>query len=385
MFFLTFLLCQDIYAAGIKLRMDPLDLSSIPTNTEIDLPGATFRLASLASIYEPYMKRKDVKKYIKHFKKPAGLRFVRESLERGMPYIPHIMQKLEEYNLPYELAYLPILESGYRLHAVSPAKAVGAWQFMANYSAPYGLIINQWRDDRRDIVHATDAALKKLRQEIQSTGDLWLAVAAYNGGITRVLRVKRELESMGYNPSYWTMVQHQMLPKETMEYIPKLLAISYIIRYKFKFSPNKLRINQAEENIVFLKNPAEIDLVEMADSIGVDETYLKTLNAGLIRGKTPPPAKDRYLIKVPAYAAESAKDFLASYVPTKKDVPPAPTRQQVNRPRTTPAYKIHVVRKGDNLTKIATRYAASLKAIRRLNPKLVPNRIYPGQRIRIPT
>lgn len=339
----------------------------------VDLTGSTFRLASVASLSRPYIQHPDVRRYIKYFRKKAGMRFIRESLERAQPYIPHIMRKLEEYNLPYELVYLPILESGYRLHAISTAKAVGPWQFMHDSALPYGLVINDWRDDRRDIVSATDAALRKIRDEIRITGDLWLAMAAYNGGLTRIMRVKRELQSVGMNADYWTMVDNKMLPNETMAYIPKFIAISYIIREVIKFSPNALRKKNADESIVFLKSPDKISLIDLADGIGVDQFYLKTLNAGLIRGHTPPSGSKKYYIKVPAYSEEAARDYLAQRLPKKSSVPVAKS-----------THVTYVVRRGDTLSAISRRYRISQSRIVKANPGLKPSSIYPGQRLRIP-
>lgn len=368
-----FIISLSVSAAPVGVQVDQIQTEQITFEESVDLTGSTFRLASVASISRPYIKHPDVRHFIKYFRRKPGMRFIRESLERAMPYIPHIMRKLEEYDLPYELIYLPILESGYRLHAVSRAKAVGPWQFMYDSALPYGLVINDWRDDRRDIVSATDAALRKIRNEIRITEDLWLAMAAYNGGLTRVLRVKRELESMGMKGDFWTMLDNEMLPKETMSYIPKFIAISYIIREVIKFSPNALRKNNTDESIVILKSPGKINLVELADNIGVDQFYLTTLNAGLIRGYTPPSSAKKYYLKVPAYSAEAARDYLAQYVPARAPAAPKP-----------PTYRTYVVRRGDTLTAIARRHGVTQSKIIRANPGINPSRIYPGQRLQIP-
>ena len=366
---------------AVPLGMQPMKIQALRLEyvDDVDLTSSVFRLASTASYSRPYLRHREVRRYIRYFRRKPGIRFIRESLERAMPYIPYIMRKLEEYDLPYELLYLPILESGYRLHAISPAKAVGPWQFMYTSALPYGLVINDWRDDRRDIVNATDAALRKIRDEIRVTGDLWLSLAAYNGGLTRVMRAKRELESMGMRADFWAMFENDMLPRETMAYVPKFIAISHIIRENLQFSPNALRKNHADESLVLLRSPGKINLVDFADSIGVDQSRFFTLNAGLIRGHTPPPSKNAYYIKVPVYAEDAARDYLARFVPKAQ---PKPKAKRVAAPK--PAYRTYVVRRGDTLIAISRRYKIHQSRIVRANPGLRPSRIYPGQKIRIP-
>ncbi len=375
---LTYLFIAIGYLSAMPVGMQPREIQAVRIEYEndIDLTGSAFRLASTASYSKPYIRHREVKRYIRYFRRKPGIRFIRESLQRAMPYIPYIMRKLEEYDLPYELLYLPILESGYRLHAISPAKAVGPWQFMYTSALPYGLVINSWRDDRRDIVNATDAALRKIRDEIRVTGDLWLSLAAYNGGLTRVMRAKRELESLGMRSDFWAMFENEMLPRETMAYVPKFIAISHIIRENLQFSPNALRKNHADESLVLLPSPGKINLVDFADSIGVDQSRFFTLNAGLIRGHTPPPSKKAYYIKVPVYAEEAARDYLARFVP------PKPKAKKAATP--SPSYRTYVVRRGDTLIAISRRYNVHRSRIVRANPGLRPNRIYPGQKIRIP-
>lgn len=372
-----FLTAGSLWSAPAGMQPSKIQAVGVNLRNEIDLSGSVFRMASTASYSKFYLRHREVRRYLRYFRRKQGMRFIRESLERAMPYIPYIMRKLEEYDLPYELLYLPILESGYRLHAISPAKAVGPWQFIYSSALPYGLVINDWRDDRRDIVNATDAALRKIRDEIRVTGDLWLSLAAYNGGLTRIMKAKRELESLGMRADFWAMLENDMLPRETMAYVPKFIAISHIISENLNFSPNALRKNHADESLVLLRSPGKINLVDLADSIGVDQSRFFTLNAGLIRGHTPPASHKAYYIKIPVYAEEAAREYLARFSPPKRrqKSAPAPAR---------PSYRTYVVRRGDTLAAISRRYKIHQSRIIRANPRMRPSRIYPGQRIRIP-
>lgn len=149
------------------------------------------------------------------------------------PFLGFIRRRLEEKALPWELAFLPAVESAFRTRAVSPSAAVGLWQFMMNSIGPYDMAVDRWRDDRRDFWRATEGALEKLKYNYSVLGDWYLALAAYNCGLGRVTRT---IESTGIK-DYWELRTKGLLPRETRDYVPRFLAVAHLLGH-----PGRLRL-----------------------------------------------------------------------------------------------------------------------------------------------
>jgi len=144
------------------------------------------------------------------------------------PYISHIVEQLEERNMPGELALLPMIESSYNPNAKSCMGATGLWQFAASTGRRYGLRQSGWQDPRKDVTAATNAALNYLQfLHTEFDGDWFLALAAYNAGEGRVRRaIKRNL-AQNKPTDFWSL----HLPKETKNYVPKLLALASLVKH----------------------------------------------------------------------------------------------------------------------------------------------------------
>jgi len=241
----------------------------------------------------------EIKEWINRYSKKQWGYQLSKSLQNGQFYQEFILSRIDHYELPRELFYLPIVESRYINSANSYMGAEGIWQFMENSATPYGLKIDQWRDDRRDFWLATDAALKKLKTNYRVTNDWLLAIAAYNCGLGRV---KSEMKRTGLN-SFWELKRVGALPDETADYIPKLLAVIYIAS-----NPKEYNIELKRETITWKRIPIsnQISIKELSQKSGIGYSLLKKANAELI-GDLTPISKKPYYLKIPAIHFKNAE------------------------------------------------------------------------------
>ena len=164
---------------------------------------------------------------VRHFidwylERPAVLARMERNAEL---YLYHIVDKVEQREMPLELALLPAIESNYTPTATSRAGAAGIWQFIRSTGKLYGLEQTTWYDARRDLLASTDAALDYLAYLADYFGDDWeVALAAYNAGEGALGRARAANEQRGLDIDYWSLD----LPRETQEYVPRLLALASI-------------------------------------------------------------------------------------------------------------------------------------------------------------
>ena len=149
-------------------------------------------------------------------------------MKRMATYAPMIADKLAERNMPAQLVYLPMIESGYTPTAKSPAKAAGMWQFMSETARKYGLIVNRQRDERKDPEKSTEAALSYLSDLYKRFGSWYLAAAAYNAGPGRIATALKKAtgRTTGTDADYSRI--SSALPEETQDYVPKLIAAARV-------------------------------------------------------------------------------------------------------------------------------------------------------------
>ena len=218
-----------------------------------------------------------------------------ELLSRAGLYSDMITTKLRERGMPEELMYLAMIESGFFPNAQSSVSALGVWQFMSPTALAYGLRIDSYVDERRDPVRATDAALDYLDELYQRYGSWYLAAAAYNAGPTRVSRALNRHAGgrVGDESLYWEIVDH--LPPETAQYVPKLVAATYLARSASKFGFDVIRAEPYAYDIVW--TPGGTGLGTVGEAVGVSTARMHELNPQLIRSMTPPGAA--YPLRVP--------------------------------------------------------------------------------------
>ncbi|RMP84550.1 Hrp-associated lytic transglycosylase [Pseudomonas syringae pv. actinidiae] len=209
--------------------------------------------------------------------------FISGASVRASPYLHFIVERLDERNMPLELALLPMIESSYNPMANSPAAAAGLWQFMPSTGRSFNLYQSATYDARRDVVASSRAAMDYLtRLHDQFNNDWLLALAAYNSGEGTVGRAIEANRRRGLPVDYW----HLNLPRETLDYVPRLLALSLIVRnaatYGVKLTPVA---NTPYFDVVELNHA--VDLTQLAATAGVDEGQLLRLNSAFLRKKTP--------------------------------------------------------------------------------------------------
>ncbi|GIW40888.1 MAG: hypothetical protein KatS3mg076_1465 [Candidatus Binatia bacterium] len=285
------------------------------------------------------------------------------ALERSGRFVPEMMAILEEEGLPPELAYLPLIESGYRTNARSPAGAVGPWQFVRSTGERYGLRIDWYVDERRDPVKSTRAAARYLADLHEMFGDWNLSIAAYNTGEFNVARVVDR-----GTKDFWEMAEKGYLHPETRSFVPQFLAALKIAREPeaHGFAPPELRPLEYDT----VRVDRSVSLRKIAEMTGSSLAEIQSLNPALLRGVTPPGG---YTIRVPsgtgdrfqiAYAREKERSGrLAAAVP-----PPGTYR----------------IRPGDTPASIATRFGVSVEALMRANDWSDPRAIRAGALARIP-
>ena len=214
-------------------------------------------------------------------------------LKRSRYYIPLMKEILKEQGLPEDLVYLAMIESGFNPKAYSPAKACGPWQFIYETGGRYGLKVNYLIDERRDPEKSTVAATKYLKDLFNQFGCWYLAAAGYNSGEKRV---ERAVEKHGTN-DFWEIVKYNTLPRETREYIPKLIAAAIIAKDPERYGFGSI-VYDEPIRFSLIKVPAGSPLVAIARSASIDLAALRQTNPEILRGITPPDM-DNYEVKLP--------------------------------------------------------------------------------------
>ena len=271
--------------------------------------------------------------------------------ERAEPYLFHIVEELHARDMPMELALLPIVESAYRPFAYSHGRAAGIWQFIPATGRHYGLDQNWWYDGRRDVIAATDAALTYLAHLNELfDGDWLLALAAYNGGQGTVMRAQKRNARAGLPTDYWSLD----LPRETMGYVPRLLAISEIIMQAEDYGIDLYPIaNAPVVDVVELEH--QVDLALAAELAGIDMETLYRLNPGYNRWATAPGGPHRLLLPI---------DRIAAFNEGLAQTPPQSWMR----------WERHRIASGETLGEIAARYhitVADLQAANDINGHII--------------
>ena len=211
-----------------------------------------------------------------------------------------IRTKLREREMPEELLYIPVIESGLSPFAVSRVSAVGLWQFMSPTALQYGLRVDEYVDERRDPVAATDAALDYLAWLHDRFGGSWyLAAAAFNAGPGRVERiVNRHAGGRMHDDVFWEIREY--LPRETREYVPKMIAVTRLAsRATGDVFIDDQMVPYRYDNVFV---PGHTTLASIARALDVDGEILRDLNPHLVRGLTPP--DEIYPVRVPVGGSE---------------------------------------------------------------------------------
>ena len=316
-----------------------------------------------------------VQTWIDYFVEKDHARFQRY-LNQGNPYRPIVETLLREAQLPSELYYLALIESGYLTGAQSRAKAVGIWQFINTTGLRYGLHINAFTDERRDPIRSTKAAAKYLRDLYNVFGSWYLAIAAYNAGEYRVLgSVLR-----GKNRNFWALVQSRVLPEETAHYVPKFLAALAIGEHPEKFGFT-LPSSQSYPELQAVDVPSPILLRDCAQALQLTPEELLQYNPNFLQALTPPDLH-HYEVWVPTQRLGDPGDRKLRLAQLQVIHPLVPRGYNFKTPTLERAAPYHIVRKGETLRQIAARYHLSPQVLAQIN-RPFSSHLVVGTRLRL--
>jgi membrane-bound lytic murein transglycosylase D len=294
-----------------------------------------------------------VQGHIRYFNTSIRNRF-EQWLFRLSRYRPLVETIFAEFDLPSDLVYLSLVESGFNPYAYSRAKATGPWQFMKGTAKVYGLRVDAYVDERRDPIKSTVAAARYLRDLYDLFGTWPLAMAAYNAGEGKVMRALQKAQA----ESFTDISKTRLIRRETKEYVPRFMAATIIAknpdRYGFPLEPGEP--HQFEEVVV--TRPLHFHAI--ANATGVPYSELRLLNPELRRDATPP-GDQAYLLKVPV-GTKAKVEQLLDRVPTYK-FPRLPKPQFASNGSS----RWYKVRMGDTLEKLARRFRIPLKTLKTRN------------------
>jgi len=314
----------------------------------------------------PIVVDSSVQGHIRYFNTSIRDRFEKWLLRLGK-YKPLVESIFSEFDLPSDLVYLSLVESGFNPHAYSRARATGPWQFMKGTARLYGLRIDQYVDERRDPIKSTVAAARYLKDLYDLFGSWPLAMAAYNAGEGKVLRALQKAQA----ESFKEISRTKLIRRETKEYVPRFMAATIIAKNpdRYGFPLEDVTPHSFEEVIV--RRP--IHFRAISNVTGIPYQELKNLNPELRRDATPPDDAE-YHLKVPAGTKEKVEQLL-DRIPTYKHIPLAVKSKHSRADHGST--KVYRVRVGDTLEKIAKRFRISVKALKARN-NLTSALIKPG-------
>lgn len=304
----------------------------------------------------PLVLNKKVEKTIEYFKNGKGRKVFSIWLKRAGRYEKLIKNILKESSVPEELFYLAMIESGFRPHARSWAKAVGIWQFVYGTGRMYGLKASWWFDERQDPIKSTQAAASHLKDLYERFEDWYLAMAGYNYSPGKI---EKRLSKYGVN-DFWDLPR---LPRETRNYVPTFIAAATIAQDPEKHGFIIENDPPLEIDTVTVKECVDLNVV--AQCINSSFTEIKDLNPALLRWCTPPDM-EQWVLNLPTGTRDI---FLENYAKI-------PDNQKMSWVR-------HRIRSGETLSGISRIYRVSMSEIKRFN-KIRGTLIRAGRSLVIP-
>lgn len=271
-------------------------------------------------------------------------KYLKKVSKRAEPFLYFIVEQVESQNLPLELALLPVVESTFDPFAYSPAGASGLWQFMPASGARFGLQQDWWYDGRRDVYASTKAALKYMQVLHRYLGDDWLyAFAAYNSGEGRVKRSIKKNKKHNQPVDFWSL----SLPKETKDYVPKLLALVDILRNHEKYDV-ELPYIANQQVLTYVDVGSQIDIEYAAQLAGLTVAEIQLLNPAFNHWATSPNGPHKLLL--PTVVADQFSEKLAKVDKNKRI-----------------RWDRYAVKSGDSLSVIAHKHHTTVAVLKQVN------------------
>jgi membrane-bound lytic murein transglycosylase D len=361
----NFFIIRDLLFHEVETITLPQQNQQATTKITLPAKGATIP-ENLPAITIPLVDNEHVQKSLTFLTQDRGRKFFKKWLERSSRWFPMMKKIAAEENMPQEIIYLSMIESGLNPVAVSRAKAVGLWQFIRSTGEMYNLNkpASVWVDERRDPIKATRAAMQHLRDLYNELGDWHLALAAYNCGINGVNRAKKKTNLD--NPDYWQV--REFLPRETQHYVPLYIATAKIAMQSEAYGFSVDSLNFADEflyDTFSVNEPVSLKALAKCANINVEE--LKILNPELLSGCTPPDLKE-YKVRIPKGSADLFSIEFSKLKPEDKQ-----------------PWVTHTVVRGETVSSIARLYGISRDIIIETNSlKSYRAKLKAGAKITIP-
>ena len=321
----------------------------------------------------------------------------KKSFERLMAiseyYFPLFEEALAKQNVPLEIKYLAVVESALNPKAVSKMGATGLWQFMYQTGKQYNLKIDSYVDERSDPLKSSEAATQYMTNMYAIFGDWDLVLASYNSGPGNVAKAIRR---SGGQQNYWNIRKN--LPKETQGYVPAFLATMYIYEYHKEHGivPNRAAIKHFSTDTIMIKK--QMSFKQISDLLDIPVAQLQLLNPSFKLNVVPFYHDQAHFLRLPMdkiAVFASNEDKIYAYTQRETDLRERPfqvtkaivatdtlnyTQQRITLPKTS-YYK---VKRGDNLSSIATKYGVSVSEIKKWN-RLKNNAVASGKSLKIIT
>lgn len=362
--------------------LDSIAATSPPPATELPAAPAEGESATLRSLFDidvaNFEDHGRVRYWVEFFSGRARERMA-IWLQRMPRHEPTIRALLVSRGLPGDLAYLPLIESGYSSTAVSRSRAVGMWQFMRPTGKFYGLTIDSWVDERRDVPKATEAAIRYLADLTKRFGSYYLAAAAYNAGPGRIGRglkrmgpgdeddadaaVDDSLAADDGDMAFFQLADTRYIKQETKDYVPKLIAAAMIAKQPERYGfPVPMGGPLTLDSIV-VQDAVGFDVI--ARAAGVAHADIRELNPSYLRELTPP--KRISVVRLPEGTGAAAQRELET-LPASERLGSFP----------------HRARSGETLASLAKKYGVTLAAMRASNAEFTSKGPRKGDVVRIP-
>ena len=348
----------DKVDASLTAENMRMDVTSRTEPLEVEMGATQFVVIEDRDGHIPLVRNKKVDQFIDYFKTKGRPQF-EIWLDRLDVYGPVLSKIIEQNNLPPELLYLAMIESGLNPKAHSKAAATGMWQFIYSTGKIYGLKRNWYIDERRDPEKSTKAAMAYLSTLYNEFDNWYLALAAYNSGENRVRRATK----LHQTSDFW---QLHSLPRETRNYMPYFLAATIMAKnpQDYGFTKKRKRKKSYSYDIVTIEKSA--DLTVLARAAGTSFKNLQALNPELRQSATP---SETYKLKIP-YGSKDK--FIKNY----NSLP--------ENERFAPQFISHKVRNGESLWYIARKYRVSQSDLMAVNKIRNRNMLRIGQKLTIP-
>ncbi|GIV36905.1 MAG: hypothetical protein KatS3mg032_1284 [Cyclobacteriaceae bacterium] len=352
----------------------PWDVEYVPGE---DSPGLIRERLSRLQRSIPLHYHERVHAFINYFT-VRDREYTKMIIRRRDLYFPLFEKYLAQYNLPDELKYLSVIESGLNARAISRARAAGLWQFMYFTGRHYGLHIDGFEDQRMDPEKATDAACRYLRDLYNLFNDWELALAAYNAGPGNV---KKAIRRSGYKKTFWQIYPY--LPRETRSYVPQFVAMVYTLNHlaEHNFSEAEREILPPYDTL-HISQPIHFETLSALTGNCLED--LQRLNPSFVRNIIPQTGKT-YILRIPRYISETLRTNQTILDSATRAGKTALTKlPSVYAGRSTSGREriVHHVRSGETLSTLAARYRVRVSDIQEWN-NLRGTVIRTGQRLHV--